>query len=161
MKKIVYVTGCLGFIGSYVTKLCLEKGWYVIGVDKETYAANLQFLPELLAYPKFKYIKTDIRDITYLLDCDYVINTAAESHVDRSILGPAEFVQTNVVGTFSLLEETRAWLSHQAAEERAQKTAVKLMIPLVLFIFPAMMIVLGGPAMIKLVAQMGAMQNGF
>ena len=58
--KVVYVTGCLGFIGYHVTKKCLDKGWYVIGVDKETYAANLQFLPELQAYPKFKYIKQDI-----------------------------------------------------------------------------------------------------
>ena len=102
--KVVYVTGCLGFIGYHVTKKCLDKGWYVIGVDKETYAANLQFLPELQAYPKFKYIKQDIRDITYLLDCDYVINTAAESHVDNSIVGSEVFLDSNINGVHNLLQ---------------------------------------------------------
>ena len=102
--KVVYITGCLGFIGYHVTKKCLDKGWWVIGVDKETYAANLQFLPELQANPKFKYIKTDIRDITYLLDCDYVINTAAESHVDNSIVGSEVFLDTNIYGVHNLLQ---------------------------------------------------------
>ena len=102
--KIVYVTGCLGFIGYHVTKKCLDKGWYVIGVDKETYAANLHFLPELQKYEKFKYIKTDIRDITYLLDCDYVINTAAESHVDNSISSSEVFLDTNIYGVHNLLQ---------------------------------------------------------
>jgi dTDP-glucose 4,6-dehydratase len=102
--KVVYVTGCLGFIGSEVTRQCLSKGWYVIGVDKETYAANLQFLPEFQANPKFKYIKQDIRDITYLLDCDYVINTAAESHVDNSIVGSEVFLDSNINGVHNLLQ---------------------------------------------------------
>lgn len=102
--KIVYVTGCLGFIGYHLTKKCLDMGWYVIGVDKETYAANLDLLPTLTAYPKFKYIKTDIRDINYLLDCDYVINTAAESHVDNSIVGSNVFLDTNINGVHNLLQ---------------------------------------------------------
>jgi dTDP-glucose 4,6-dehydratase len=102
--KIVTVTGCLGFIGYHVAKTCLDKGWYVIGVDKETYAANLQMLPELQAYPKFKYIKSDINDLTYLLDCDYVINTAAESHVDNSIVGSNVFLDTNINGVHNLLQ---------------------------------------------------------
>ena len=104
MNKVVYITGCLGFIGHHLTKKCLDKGWYVIGVDKETYAANLNFLPELLAYPKFKYIKSDIRDITYLLDCDYVINTAAESHVDNSIVSSQVFLDSNIYGVHNLLQ---------------------------------------------------------
>lgn len=102
--KVVYVTGCLGFIGYHITKKCLDLGWYVIGVDKETYAANLQLLPELSKYPKFKYIKTDIRDITYILDCDYVINTAAESHVDNSIVGSEVFLDSNINGVHNLLQ---------------------------------------------------------
>lgn len=102
--KVVYITGCLGFIGYHVTKKCLDKGWYVIGVDKETYAANLNFLPELLAHPKFKYIKSDINDLEYLLDCDFIINTAAESHVDNSIDGADSFLKSNINGVHNLLQ---------------------------------------------------------
>lgn len=105
--KIVYITGCLGFIGFHVTKKCLDMGWYVAGVDKETYAANLQFLPELLKYPKFKYIKKDINDIDYILDCDYVINTAAESHVDNSISGSDVFLKSNINGVHNLLQNLK------------------------------------------------------
>jgi dTDP-glucose 4,6-dehydratase len=105
--KVVYVTGCLGFIGYHVTKRCLDLGWYVVGVDKETYAANTQFLPELLAYPKFKYIKKDINDIDYILDCDYVINTAAESHVDNSISGSEVFLRSNINGVHNLLQNLK------------------------------------------------------
>ena len=53
MKKIVYVTGCLGFIGSYVTRLCLKRGWYVKGIDKMTYAANTDLLDEFNKYSNF------------------------------------------------------------------------------------------------------------
>lgn len=102
--KIVYVTGCLGFIGYHVTKKCLDKGWYVVGVDKETYAANLHFLPELLDNDKFKYINSDINDIEYILDCDYVINTAAESHVDKSIADQDVFLKSNINGVLNLLQ---------------------------------------------------------
>ena len=86
MKKIVYVTGCLGFIGVHVTRQCLEQGWYVIGVDKGTYASNYNFLTEFNQNPNFKFIESDINDLTRLVDCDYVINTAAETHVDNSIM---------------------------------------------------------------------------
>jgi dTDP-glucose 4,6-dehydratase len=105
--KVVYVTGCLGFIGSEVTRQCLDKGWYVIGVDKETYAANLQFLPEFQRNPKFKYIKADINDIDYILDCDYIINTAAESHVDNSISGSEVFLKSNINGVHNLLQNLK------------------------------------------------------
>lgn len=105
--KVVYVTGCLGFIGYHVTKRCLDLGWYVIGVDKETYAANLQFLPVLQEYKKFKYIKSDINDIDYILDCDYVINTAAESHVDNSISGSEVFLKSNINGVHNLLQNLK------------------------------------------------------
>lgn len=106
MKKVVYITGCLGFIGSHVTKLCLEKGWYVIGVDKCTYASNTQLLDNWAnLYPvNFKFIKSDINDLDRLYDCDYVINIAAETHVDNSIESSDEFVHSNINGVHNLLK---------------------------------------------------------
>jgi len=103
MTKVVYVTGCLGFIGYHVTQKCLAAGWYVIGVDKKTYAANTGFLLDLLANKKFKFIESDINDLTMLYDCDYVINTAAETHVDNSIISSDIFLRSNVNGVHHLL----------------------------------------------------------
>lgn len=108
MPKIVYVTGCLGFIGAYVTEACLEQGWYVIGVDKMTYAAQPHKLIDFNKYGQhFKFIKSDINDLTSLYDCDYVINTAAESHVDNSIVSSDEFLHSNINGVQHLLELIR------------------------------------------------------
>lgn len=104
MSKVVYVTGCLGFIGVNVTRACLDQGWYVIGVDKCTYASNENFLTEFQANPRFKFIKADINDLDRLLDCDYVINTAAETHVDNSIERSDEFVHSNINGVHNLLK---------------------------------------------------------
>ena len=103
-KKIVYVTGCLGFIGYHVTKACLERGWYVRGVDKITYAANLNLLSDLDKYETFTFEQTDINDLDRIYDCDYVINTAAETHVDNSIESSDEFVHSNVNGVHHLLK---------------------------------------------------------
>lgn len=108
-KKIVYVTGCLGFIGFYVAKRCLESGWHVIGIDKMTYAANPDRLDELkdLAYKngvEFDFDATDINDIERLVDCDYVINCAAETHVDNSIDGSDVFLKSNINGVHHLLK---------------------------------------------------------
>lgn len=108
MSKIVYVTGCLGFIGAYVTRACLQKGWYVIGVDKCTYAARRENLTEFYGYGKsFKFIESDINDLTSLYDCDYVINTAAESHVDNSIVSSDVFLKSNINGVKHLLDLIR------------------------------------------------------
>lgn len=104
MKKIVYVTGCLGFIGYHVTRACLDQGWYVAGVDKGTYAANENFLDILEKYDNFKFIHSDINDLERLHDCDYVINTAAETHVDNSIVSSDVFIKSNVNGVHHLLE---------------------------------------------------------
>lgn len=101
--KVVYVTGCLGFIGYHVTRACLDKGWYVIGVDKMTYAANTQWLPDLLQNSQFKFIESDINDLDMLYDCDYIINTAAETHVDNSIVSSDVFLRSNVNGVHHLL----------------------------------------------------------
>lgn len=104
MKRIVYVTGCLGFIGYHVTKACLEEGWYVRGIDKCTYAANIDLLPSLEKYSNFTFEKKDINDIDILYECDYIINTAAETHVDNSIASSDEFVRSNIDGVHHLLK---------------------------------------------------------
>lgn len=104
MKKIVYITGCLGFIGSYVTRLCLKKGWYVKGVDKITYAANKDLLHEFNEYPNFSFVNCDINDLKFLYECDYIINTAAETHVGNSIANSDEFIKTNITGVHNILE---------------------------------------------------------
>ena len=105
--KVVYITGCLGFIGSYVTRACLKKGWYVKGVDKITYAANKDLLDEFNKYENFSFVHCDINDLKFLYDCDYVINTAAETHVGNSIASSAEFVKSNIDGVHNLLELIR------------------------------------------------------
>lgn len=102
--KVVYVTGCLGFIGFHVTKACLDQGWYVRGIDKGTYAANWHLLPELEAYEKFVFEHKDINDLETLYECDYVINTAAETHVDNSIANSDAFVRSNIDGVHHLLK---------------------------------------------------------
>jgi dTDP-glucose 4,6-dehydratase len=113
MKKIVYVTGCLGFIGVHVTRHCLNKGWYVIGVDKMTYASNESFLLEFNKFPNFKFIKSDINDLDMLYDCDYIINTAAETHVDNSIERSDHFVHSNIDGVHHLLKLINQKLKHR------------------------------------------------
>lgn len=102
--KVIYITGCLGFIGSYITRLCLQKGWYVKGVDKMTYAANKELLNEFKQYPNFSFIHCDINDLKFLYECDYIINTAAETHVGNSISNSDEFIHSNINGVHHLLE---------------------------------------------------------
>jgi len=104
MKKIVYITGCLGFIGGYITRQCLDKGWYVKGVDKMTYAANKTLLDEFKQNKNFSFINCDINDLKFLYECDYVINTAAETHVGNSIVDSKDFVRSNIDGVHNLLE---------------------------------------------------------
>jgi len=101
--KVVYITGCLGFIGSHVTRLCLDQGWYVRGIDKCTYAANLNLLTEFHEYDNFEFENEDINDIKFLYECDYVINTAAETHVGNSISNSDVFVKSNIDGVHNLL----------------------------------------------------------
>lgn len=108
MTKVVYVTGCLGFIGSYVTRACLDKGWHVKGVDKITYAANEELLDEFKTYTNFSFVNCDINDLRFLYDCDYIINTAAETHVGNSIANSDDFVHSNINGVHNLLELIRS-----------------------------------------------------
>jgi dTDP-glucose 4,6-dehydratase len=114
MKKIVYVTGCLGFIGVHVTQQCLARGWYVLGVDKGTYASNWNFLEEFQKHPNFQFVKSDINDLDRLVDCDYVINTAAETHVDNSIQSSDVFIRSNINGVHHLLQLIRQQPAHRA-----------------------------------------------
>lgn len=125
MKRIV-VTGGAGFIGSAVVRqLLAETDAFVVNVDKLTYAANLSSLPGAAENPRYAFEKVDICDGDALRRVfaehrpDAVMHLAAESHVDRSIDGPGEFIQTNVVGTFRLLEAARGYWSSLRAEERA------------------------------------------
>lgn len=106
-KKIVYVTGCLGFIGSYITRECLNKGWFVRGIDKCTYASSPKLIEEFSQYDNFVFEQKDINDIEFLYECDYVINVAAETHVGNSIVKSDHFVYSNVNGVHHLLELIR------------------------------------------------------
>lgn len=105
--KIVYVTGCLGFIGSYVTRKCIHRGWQVYGIDKGTYVADMSLLDEFTRYDNFTFQNIDIKDLNHLYDCDYVINVAAESHVGNSIIEGDEFINSNVSGVKNLLDLIR------------------------------------------------------
>jgi dTDP-glucose 4,6-dehydratase len=84
--------------------MCLNRGWYVIGVDKGTYASNFDFLDEFQKYDTFKFVHKDINDLDRLHDCDYIINTAAETHVDNSIMSSDVFLRSNINGVHHLLE---------------------------------------------------------
>jgi dTDP-glucose 4,6-dehydratase len=105
--KIVYITGCLGFIGAYITRKALQRGWQVRGIDKITYAANRALLYEFLGYSNFTFEQKDINDIEFLYDCDYFINVAAETHVGNSIVQSDDFLHSNVNGVHHILELLR------------------------------------------------------
>jgi dTDP-glucose 4,6-dehydratase len=114
--KNIIVTGGAGFIGSALCiHLVRDLGHRVINVDKLTYAGNLKNLAEIEGQPSYSFHKLDICDRAKILEllvaenADGIIHLAAESHVDRSIEGPASFIQTNIIGTFSLLEAARAY----------------------------------------------------
>lgn len=110
------VTGGAGFIGSnFILKARKEQWGNIINLDKLTYASNLQDLVELQNDAGYHFIRGDISDIKLISNLleqrkpDAIINFAAESHVDRSILSPEAFIQTNVIGTFQLLEASRVY----------------------------------------------------
>lgn len=113
MKKVVYITGCLGFMGIHVTRACLARGWYVVGVDKMTYASNDWVLDEFLSDPHFQWVHKDINDLDRLYDCDFVINMAAETHVDNSIMSSGVFLHSNIDGVYHLLELIRQLPKHR------------------------------------------------
>jgi dTDP-glucose 4,6-dehydratase len=117
---IVFVTGGAGFIGSAVIRqLIRETDDVVVNIDKLTYAGNLDSLREVAVNPRYKFEKVDICDAARIsrlfqkYQPDAVMHLAAESHVDRSIDGPAAFIQTNIVGTYTLLEASRHYWQNQ------------------------------------------------
>jgi dTDP-glucose 4,6-dehydratase len=123
MKRIL-VTGGAGFIGSAVCRHLVASGYHVVNVDKLTYAGNLDSLHDVLARPNYSFWQLDISDDTALLDIlrreriEAIMHLAAESHVDRSIDGPAAFLETNVVGTFRLLNAALAYWRELQPEKR-------------------------------------------
>ena len=84
-----------------------KKGWYVNGVDKMTYASNNNLLDEFNKYSNFSFVKCDINDLEFLYECDYIINTAAETHVGNSIFKSEDFLHSNINGVHHLLELIR------------------------------------------------------
>jgi dTDP-glucose 4,6-dehydratase len=111
----ILVTGCCGFIGSNFVQYMLQThtGETIINLDKLTYAGNLENLQSIQGHPRYHFIKGDICDRAIVEsairkhEVDAIVNFAAESHVDRSIVGPAVFIETNVAGTGVLLEVAR------------------------------------------------------
>ncbi len=113
----ILVTGGAGFIGSNLVRLLVSRGHHVINIDKLTYAGNPRSLVDLAANPQHELQQADICDALAIRNAfakfkpDWVMHLAAESHVDRSIDGPGEFIQTNIVGTYTLLQAAREYLS--------------------------------------------------
>lgn len=113
----ILVTGGAGFIGSAVARLLVRESEHdVLVVDKLTYAGNLESLKPIEGNNRFTFLKADIADRVAMRAAfasfkpDVVMHLAAESHVDRSIDAPGDFIQTNIVGTYTLLETARVWL---------------------------------------------------
>ncbi len=125
MKKIL-VTGGAGFIGSAVVRHIINDTQdAVVNVDKLTYAGNLESLESVANHPRYAFEQVDICDRAALdrvlaeHQPDAVMHLAAESHVDRSIDGPAAFIETNIVGTYTLLEAARAYWHDMPSEKKA------------------------------------------
>jgi dTDP-glucose 4,6-dehydratase len=121
----ILVTGGAGFIGSAVVRLLVSNSQYIVAnVDKLSYAGNLESLSTIENSPNYRFYQIDICDeskMMKLLDDfqpNLIMHLAAESHVDRSIDGPAEFIQTNIVGTYKLLEVCRSYWSSLTIEDR-------------------------------------------
>lgn len=118
MSKTLLVTGGAGFIGSAVVRQLIENTNYtVVNIDKLTYAGNLASVAMVADNPRYHFEQVDICDYAEMTRIfkqyqpNGILHLAAESHVDRSIVGPGAFVQTNIVGTYTLLECARAYMS--------------------------------------------------
>lgn len=123
----VIVTGGAGFIGSALCRhLVHGRGWSVLNIDKLTYAANLASLIGVQDMPSYQLLRADICDRGAIdhafsdFKPDAVMHLAAESHVDRSISGPAVFIETNIVGTYTMLEAARSYWDKCLPDQRAR-----------------------------------------
>lgn len=120
----ILVTGGAGFIGSNLVRLLVEHGHSVLNVDKLTYAGNIHSLEDLEGREEYRFLRADICDEEAMVAAftdfkpQWVMHLAAESHVDRSIDGPGEFMRTNVMGTFSMLQAARAFYESLPVEEK-------------------------------------------
>ena len=125
MKKYLITGGC-GFIGSNFIRFLVNNGLskHIVNLDKMTYAGNSENLSSLKEIKNYKHIKGDIcnkeivQHILKKYQPDIIVNFAAESHVDRSIEGPSEFIQTNVVGTLNLLHQSAQWLKSMSDSKK-------------------------------------------
>jgi dTDP-glucose 4,6-dehydratase len=131
MHNRIIVTGGAGFIGSnFVLRVMPERSVAVLNLDKLTYAGNLHNLESISADPRYEFVQGDIanrveiRALFQRFRPNAIVHFAAESHVDRSIHGPEDFIQTNITGTFALLEEARAYW---AALPEDQRTAFRFL----------------------------------
>lgn len=122
----ILITGGAGFIGSALIRHLIQSTEHeVLNLDKLTYAGNLESLAPVDDNPRYRFVQADIADSPVVAQTlaefqpDAIMHLAAESHVDRSIDGPAAFIQTNIVGTYSLLESTRAYWLGLSAERKA------------------------------------------
>ncbi len=124
--KSILITGGAGFIGSHVVRLFTKSypDYTVVNLDKLTYAGNLENLSDIDALPNYRFVKGDITDEGLLKNLfeqyhfDGIVHLAAESHVDRSILNPMEFIQTNIVGTVCLLNAARHFWANNMTDKR-------------------------------------------
>ena len=120
----ILITGGAGFIGSAVVRLAITSGHSVVNLDALTYAASLESLASTADHPNYSFVKMDIRDHRNLDAVfskhkpDAVMHLAAESHVDRSIDSPSEFVETNITGTFNILEASRKYWQKQGYPDK-------------------------------------------
>lgn len=122
----ILITGGAGFIGSALIRHLIQSTEHdVLNLDKLTYAGNLESLAPVDDNPRYRFVQADIADGPVVAQTlaefqpEAIMHLAAESHVDRSIDGPAAFIQTNIVGTYSLLESTRAYWLGLSAERKA------------------------------------------
>ena len=128
MKDTILITGGAGFIGSnfILQQMKEQAGGAIVNLDKLTYAGNLHNLQSITDDRRYQFVHGDIADRTLVKQLfekhqpKAIVHFAAESHVDRSIRGPDEFIRTNVDGTFALLEETRAYWTALPEQARAQ-----------------------------------------